>query len=254
MEKTVIGIFAHPDDAEIFCAGTLTLFSNAGWSVHIATMAPGDKGTTTLSRSEISTIRIREAKESAGLIGATFHCLDFEDAYIFYDRQSINKTTGLIRRVRPSVIFTSPPSDYMVDHEITSQLVRTACFCAGIKNLGVDEKPFEPVPYLYYTDPMEGKDMLGRRVLPTFYADISGTIETKTKMLECHSSQREWLREHHKIDEYILAMQRFAKQRGEESGTVYAEGFTQHLGHGYPQDNILEKLLPGLIISKMNEN
>ena len=31
MEKTVIGIFAHPDDAEMVCAGTLSLFKKAGW-------------------------------------------------------------------------------------------------------------------------------------------------------------------------------------------------------------------------------
>ena len=252
MDKTVLGIFAHPDDAEMLCTGTLALLKKAGWSVHITTFTPGDKGTADYSREEISKIRKAEASESAELIGASYHCLEFEDAYILYDRESINKTSALVRRIKPSVVFTSPHSDYMVDHETTSLIVQTACFCAGVKNLEVEEEPFEPVPYLYYSDPMEGKDKFGNNVKPSIYMDISSVIEMKTKMLECHRSQRDWLKAHHKIDEYIFAMQRFAKKRGKESNTKYAEGFIQHLGHGYPQDNILKDILPGFIDTRQS--
>lgn len=98
MEKTVLGIFAHPDDAELMCAGTLSLLKKAGWSIHIATMAPGDKGTTEYSREDISRIRKSEAAASAKLLDATYNCLESEDLYIMYDRESINKTTALIRR------------------------------------------------------------------------------------------------------------------------------------------------------------
>lgn len=45
MRKIALGIFAHPDDAEFMCTGTLSLLKNAGWSIHIASMAQGDKGT-----------------------------------------------------------------------------------------------------------------------------------------------------------------------------------------------------------------
>jgi len=252
MDKTVLGIFAHPDDAEMLCTGTLALLGKSGWSVHIATFTPGDKGTAIYSREEISKIRKAEASESAELIGASYQCLEFEDAYILYDRESINRTSALIRRIKPSVVFTSPHSDYMVDHEITSLIVQTACFCAGVKNLEVEEEPFEPVPYLYYCDPMEGKDKFGNNVEPSIYMDISSVIEMKTKMLECHKSQRDWLKAHHKIDEYICAMQRFAEKRGKESNTEYAEGFIQHLGHGYPQNNILKDILPGFIITRQS--
>ena len=40
MNKTVLGIFAHPDDAELMCVGTLSLLKKAGWDIHIATMTP----------------------------------------------------------------------------------------------------------------------------------------------------------------------------------------------------------------------
>ena len=123
MEKIVLGIFTHPDDAEMVCAGTLSLFKKAGWEVHIATMATGDKGTAEYSRTEISLIRKKEAANAAEIIGATFHCLEFEDVYVLYDRETINRTTGLIRSIHPSVVFTASPNDYMVDHELTSMVV-----------------------------------------------------------------------------------------------------------------------------------
>lgn len=243
MNKTALGLFAHPDDAEFVCAGTLSLLAKAGWEVHIATMAPGDKGTAEYTREEISRIRKAEAARAAGLIGATYHCLEFEDVYILYTREAIQKTTALIRRIRPDIVFTASPADYMVDHEMTSRIAQTACFSSGIKNLEIEESQFEPVPYLYYCDPMEGKDILGRPVYPDIYVDISGEVEMKERMLACHESQRNWLLVHHKIDEYILSMKRLAEERGKEAGMEYAEGLRQHLGHGFPQDNILREIL-----------
>jgi len=166
-----------------------------------------------------------------------------------YDRDTINKTTAVIRKICPSIVFTASPNDYMIDHEITSKVVQTACFSSGIKNMEVDVPPFEPVPFLYYCDPMEGKDILGKPVIPSMFINISGEIDIKEKMLASHASQRNWLLMHHKIDEYILAMKRFAEERGKMAGTHYAEGMRQHLGHGFPQENILKKILGDLVIT-----
>jgi LmbE family N-acetylglucosaminyl deacetylase len=249
MDKTVLGIFAHPDDAEIVCAGTLLLMRQAGWKVLIATMTPGDKGTTEYSKEEIGNIRQSEASESAKILDGTYTCLGFEDIYLMYDRESLNRTTSLIRKVKPSVVITASPSDYMVDHEMTSRIVQTACFAAGIKNMDCMESHVDFIPYLYYSDPMEGKDIFGVRVNPDFFVDISGVMQLKEQMLGCHKSQRNWLLAHHKIDEYILSMKRYAEIRGREANTRYAEGFRQHLGHSFPQDNILKDQLQELCIT-----
>jgi LmbE family N-acetylglucosaminyl deacetylase len=138
----------------------------------------------------------------------------------------------------------------MIDHELTSKIVQTSCFASGIKNMEVDEAPFEQVPFLYYCDPLEGKDIFGKPVLPSMFVDISGEILVKEKMLACHESQRNWLLKHHKIDEYLLAMRRFAHDRGKTAGVEYAEGFRQHLGHGFPQDNILVKIFKEMVLIK----
>ena len=246
--KSVLGIFAHPDDAEIMCAGTLALLKEKGMEIHIATMTGGDKGSATLSREEISTIRKQEGAAAASLLNGSYHCLGFQDIYLFYNAETINKTVELLREVKPAVVFTASPSDYMVDHEMTSRIAQTACFCAGIKNMEAGGEPLEFTPHLYYTDAMEAKDILGRTIDPGFYIDISGVMEIKERMLASHKSQREWLLKHHKMDEYILSMKRFNEMRGSEVNKKYAEGFRQHLGHGYPQKNILEMILNSYFI------
>ncbi len=250
MEKTALGIFAHPDDAELMCVGTLFLLKKAGWKIHIATMTPGDKGSAEHTRDEISRIRRSEAANAAALLDGNYHCLECEDVYIVYDKQTINKVVELIRKVRPSIVFTHSPNDYMIDHEMTSLVVQTACFASGIKNMEASGTPFEMVPHLYYVDPLEGKDKFGVPVVPSFFVDISNEIQIKEDTLACHASQREWLRKHHKMDQYIIAMKQFASHQGEAIGAHYAEGFRQHLGHSYPQDNLLKELLGKAVVEK----
>jgi len=250
MGKTVLGIFAHPDDAEFVCSGTLSLLKKAGFEVHIASMTPGDKGSAEHTKAEISEIRRAEGEKSAGLLEGTYHCLEFEDIYVLYDRETINRTTALIRRIRPMLVFTASPADYMADHEMTGRIVQTACFSAGIKNMDVADLPFESVPYLYYSDPMEGRDIFGNPVEPSLYVDVSDEMGIKEKMLSCHESQRNWLLAHHKMDEYILSMKRFSEERGKAINIFYAEGFRQHLGHGFPHDNLLKRLLGDFVIEK----
>lgn len=249
MRKVALGIFSHPDDAEFLCTGTLSLLKKEGWSIHIASLASGDKGTREYTREEISIIRKSEAANSANIIGAKYYCLDFEDLYLFYNCDTINKTTSLIRQICPSIVFTASPDDYMIDHEITSQIVQTACFSTGIKNLEINEKFFEPIPFLYYCDPMECKDKFGNIIQPTIYVDITSEMGVKEEMLSCHKSQRNWLRDHHGIDEYIRYMKIGAEQRGKEINTKFAEGFRQHLGHGFQHKNILKDILNDRIIN-----
>ncbi len=250
MRKVAMSIMAHPDDCEFLCAGTLALLKEKGWNIHIATLTPGDKGSVQHTREEISRIRRQEATRAAALLEGTYHCLEFDDVYIMYDRTTINKTTELLRQVRPGIVFTSSPSDYMVDHEITSKIVQTACFSCGIKNMEVPATPFEPTPYLYYTDPMDGMDILGNRIQPKMWVDIGSTIGLKEEMLCCHASQREWLLRHHGMDEYVMTMKRFAEKRGREAKATFAEGFRQHLGHGFSRDNILKSVLGEFVIER----
>jgi len=246
--KTVLSLLAHPDDAEFMCTGTLALLAQKGWEIHIATMTPGDCGSVEHNREEISRIRRGEATQAVTLLEGGYHCLDCDDVFISYDRQTLLKAIKLLRQNRPTIVFAPSPSDYMVDHEITSQIAQTTCFAAGMPNIEMEDiEPFLSVPYLYYVDAVEGKDKFGREIPPDILVDISDVIDLKEQMLCCHQSQRNWLLEHHGIDEYVQSMRRFAESRGKLINRRFAEGFRQHLGHAFPQENILKSQLAGLV-------
>lgn len=242
--RVALTLLAHPDDAEILCGGTLILLSRLGWEIHIVTATPGDCGTMTKDRWEISAIRTAEARAAAAMVGGTYHCLDERDGMVVYDKTAIQKSCDLFRRIAPSLVFTHAPKDYMMDHEQTHLLARAASFVYGAPNISAFPlKPESRVPYLYYCDPIEGHDPLGHEIKPTSYIDVSAVIEEKAKMLACHASQRDWLRAHHGMDEYIESMKRHSAHRGAQAGTKFAEAFVQHRGHAYPSDDLLAKIL-----------
>jgi LmbE family N-acetylglucosaminyl deacetylase len=247
MRDVILSILAHPDDAEILCGGTLArLVREHGWEAHVATMTPGDCGSAELPPDEIARIRRAEGTAAAQKLGGTYHCLEERDLLIFYQERPLERIVRLMREVRPRIVLTHSPADYMLDHEMTSTLVRAAAFGAPIPNFQRPRDlgpPLDHIPHLYYCDPIEGKDPLGRDVPPGFCIDVSGVIDFKAELLACHASQREWLLKHHGIDHYIMAMRDWSAHRGKACGVAFAEGFRQHLGHSYPQDNLLGQLL-----------
>ena len=251
MNKVVLALLTHPDDSEFMCTGTLALLSQKGWEINIASMTPGDCGSMDLGREEISKVRKAENAKSAAVLNGSYHCLECEDIFVMYDKPTLLKAIRLIRQVKPAVIFTASPDDYMLDHEMTSRVVWQACFAAGIPNVktpGV--KPCERIPHLYYVDVFDGVDKLGKPLDTGFYVDIGSVIDTKTRMLCCHESQRSWLLAHHGMDQYTATLKHLAKMRGKEVGIAYAEMFRQHLGHSFPQDNILKAELGDIIHTK----
>ena len=246
MADTALSILAHPDDAEFLCAGSLIRLKQKGWNIHIATMTPGDCGSAELPADEIARIRRAEGAKAAAVIGAIYHCLEERDLLIQYCERTLERVTRLMRIVQPRIVFTHSPADYMLDHEMTSTVVRAAAFGAPIPNFLAERDmppPIHAIPHLYYCDPIEGKDPLGREIPPGFCIDISDVIETKVEMMACHASQREWLLKHHGMDQYLQALRDWSSARGKSRGVKFAEGFRQHLGHSYPQNNLLGEIL-----------
>ncbi len=247
MAGGILSVLAHPDDGEFLCAGTLIrLRREHGWRVDLASLTPGDCGSAELPPDEIARLRRGEGADAAALIEGAYHCLEERDLLVVYGERPLERVTRLLRQVRPAIVLTHSPADYMLDHEQTSLLARAACFAAAVPNFLCDriaEPPLDRIPHLYYCDPIEGKDTLGREVEPSFCVDVSAVIETKAEMLGRHTSQREWLRKQHGMDHYVQAMRDWGASRGGPRGVFFAEGFRQHLGHSYPQENLLGQLL-----------
>lgn len=252
MGERVLAFMAHPDDAEFLCAGTLALLHRIGYEIHIATMTAGDGGSMELAPEEIARIRIREAERSAALLDGKYHCAGLKDFLVVINEANIKRAVEIIRQVDPLIVFTHHPNDYMLDHEMTSIIVRHACFCAGAPNMKTDAvpsaAPTKRIPCLYYSMPIEGTDHFGREVAMDIFIDITSVMDLKESMLKCHESQRQWLLEHHGIDEYVGRMRQWAAQAGAKIGWQFAECFLQHRGHAFPKDNILSRLLQGLVV------
>jgi LmbE family N-acetylglucosaminyl deacetylase len=249
--RRVAAIGAHPDDVEFMCSGTLKLLKDAGFEIHIGVLANGDCGSMIESREEITKIRRKEAEDAAALLGARFHPMGELDLRIEFDEQTRMKVTEYIRAVAPLIVFTHPHEDYMNDHEYTSKLVRHACFAAPIPNYYTGavfpHSRNAEIPHLYYWGPLVGRNIYGDFVNQKIYVNIDTTVEFKKKMLACHRSQRDWLMERHKMDQYIETMRETAVEYGKWCGFNHAEGFRQHLGNAYPQDNVLKDILGDLV-------
>jgi N-acetylglucosamine malate deacetylase 1 len=257
--KKVLAVGAHPDDVEIMCSGTLFALRQLGHEVHVASLTLGDCGSRELSAEEIRRVRHGEAIKASAVLGAKYHYAGFHDLCIFNDADSNQRLTALLRDIDPFIVITHSPSDYMSDHEVTSVLVRNACFSASIRNYETKAGTADStstIPYLYYAQPMENIDIFGKVVIPQFYVDVSIWMQQKLKMLGCHDSQRTWLRAHHGMDEYIESARRFNTLLGQRASTVsgrlieYCEGFRQHCGHAYPKENVLVTFLKNTIITE----
>lgn len=252
-KEVVLAVGSHPDDVEFLMAGTLALLHKRGCKIFIATVCTGDMGSMELRNNEIASLRFKEATNSAKLLGAPYICLGESDLHLVFDNAVRSKVVELVRRVDPDIVITHSPEDYMIDHQLTADLMWDACFNASVPNYITNQanpaKPTRRVPFLFYADAIGGVDRFGRRVPVDFYVDIGSTIEIKERMLAQHRSQREWLRAQHGIDEYVLQMRRWSKMRGSEVGRDFAEAFRQHRGHPFPEENVLLSILGPLCIT-----
>lgn len=252
--KRVIAFGAHPDDVEFMCSGTLKLLKEKGYKIFICVVANGNCGSMKESQESITKIRREEAINAARLLEAEFYPLGELDLRIEFDNRTKMKVTEYLRMIDPYIVFTHPHEDYMADHEITSKLVRVACFAAPVPNYFTNSVMPHPrtsgIPFLYYWSPLDGNDIYGNFVEQNIYVNVTNTIDFKAEMLFCHKSQRDWLLKQHGIDKYIETMKNTAKIYGVRSGFSYAEGFKQHLGNAYPKKNILKKILGDLVKEK----
>ncbi len=253
-KQTILALCAHPDDAEIFCGGTLILLAEKGWDVHIATLTSGDCGSAEEPAQIIAARRVAEGAAAAKLIGGTYHCLGGQDLQVYDNQEMRAITIALLRQVNPDIVLTHYPTDYMPDHDAASALSRTAVFTAPIPNYTVGKAAYYPamqkMAHLYYFgSPLGGTDYFGNTINPKFAIDITAQMEKKKDMLACHASQRDWLRRQHGIDQYIDEMRDWNEKTGTLINRKYAEGFSQHSGHAYPHSPLLQDILSAININ-----
>ncbi|MFM8703535.1 MAG: PIG-L deacetylase family protein, partial [Planctomycetia bacterium] len=138
-----LAVFAHPDDIEFVAAGTLLLLRDAGYSIHYLNLSGGDCGSMTTGPDETRAIRAAEGRAAAAILAAEFHESLASDICIFYEERLLRRLAAVVRRVRPRIVLTHSPEDYMEDHLTTARLAVTAAFVRGLPNVATDQ-PVDP--------------------------------------------------------------------------------------------------------------
>lgn len=233
----VLAVGCHPDDLEIGCGGTLTKYAKQGHQVVMCNVANGNMGHAVIMPDELRSIRIEEAKAAGLKLGAKeVITLDIPDLEVdSRDKAVVAKMIDVIRYVKPDLIITHSPNDYMKDHIEVSQLVFDASFSSSVPHMITGYASYPEITPLYYMDTLAGVGFL-----PTEYVDISAEIEEKLAALDCHKSQIKWMLEHDRID-FLDFVRTVSKFRGLQCGAKYAEGFRRC--ETWPRIQI-ERLLP----------
>ncbi|MCP4782617.1 MAG: LmbE family protein [Fuerstiella sp.] len=219
--ERVLAVVAHPDDAELLCAGALARARSDGAAIGIAVLCRGDKGQSDPPIENLGELRSGEMQASARLLQAELLEGGFGDGELFDEVQSRRTVVEMLRQFRPTTVLAHSADDYHPDHRAASAITEAASwFCASSGHLTASP-PLASPPALWWMDTVE---MIGFR--PDFSIDISEFVELKRQMLHCHRSQliRGKNADFSPLEEVMI---RQYESRGAHSGVAAAEAFQQ---------------------------
>ena len=175
----VLAIMAHPDDVELTCGGTLLASAALGRRTGICDLTAGETG----SRGTVA-IRAAEAAQASLILGVSVReNLRLPDAHLVNTPEAREVVIRAIRRHRPTIVITHARQGRHPDHIAAAQLVRDACFLAGLKNIVTDIPPFRPRKVVHAMSFREDA------IVPSFVVDISDVLEQKLAAIACYHSQ-----------------------------------------------------------------
>lgn len=190
-QKRILFIGAHPDDADILCAGTAIKLARAGHIVKFISATNGDTGHHILSRAETARIRKLETQASAKAIGLVEYQVLDHDCGLEATLENRREFVRLIRAFAPDVLITHRLCDYHPDHRATAQLVQDCAYVCMVPHFCEDTPIPETAPifafsYDRFEDPRPHR--------ADAVIEIDSVMEDKLKALSCHHSQFfEWL-------------------------------------------------------------
>jgi LmbE family N-acetylglucosaminyl deacetylase len=215
-------LFAHPDDAEFMCGGTVARWATEGCAVHYVVCTDGSAGSNEpgARREAVAPIREREQRAAAAVLGVkSLAFLGEPDGLLEVTAATRKKVCREVRRVRPEVLVAPDPTrvwfaDRYInhwDHKQAGLLALTAVMPDAPTRVMFQEleeeglEPFE-IPNLWLSSDQ-----------PDTYVDITDTIDLKIEALAQHASEggdevEPWVRER-------------AEQTGKGAGCAYAEAF-----------------------------
>lgn len=230
MKLDILALCAHPDDAEISCAGTLAKHISLGYKAGVIDLTQGELGT----RGTVE-IREKEAAEAARLIGLSVRKnLKLRDGFFGFSDEEKLKIISVIRAYQPQIVLTNAVRDRHPDHGKAAALVRECCFLSGLSKVkteyeGETQNEWRPRQVFHFVQ--------SQYIKPDFIVDVSDFWNKKMEALQAFKSQF-YNPQSHEPETFISnpGFMKLIEARGHELGysigAKYGEGFTvdHHLG------------------------
>jgi LmbE family N-acetylglucosaminyl deacetylase len=215
-----MAIFAHPDDPEVACAGTLARWVADGCAARLVIANAGDKGSGATDPEELARIRRTEAEQAATALGlASLDSLSYPDGELENTIELRTRLIALIRAHQPDVIIAPDPTavffgNSYVNHHDHRALGWAVLDISGSMAGGALYAPDAGPPHQVSTL------LLAGTLDPDTWVDIGGVLDKKLAALRCHASQLVG------GDEVVADLvEARAADAGRAAGVRYAEGF-----------------------------
>lgn len=226
LKLDILVLPAHPDDAELYCSGTIAKHIALGKKVGVADLTRGELGT----RGTVE-IRQEEASRAAKLLNLSVReNVGLRDGYFEDDEKNQQEVIRVIRKFQPDIIITSAVSDRHPDHARSAELVEHAGFYAGLSKIktvsanGEQQQPWRPKLILNFIQDTHLK--------PDILIDITEYWDLKIASIREYKSQfynPDWTDEpqtYISSPEFIDVAEARAREFGRAIQVKYAEGFT----------------------------
>ena len=220
--ERVLAVVAHPDDAELLCAGTLARARSEGAAIAVCVLCRGNGGQPAKPIRNLAAIRRREMQAAARILGARPFFGIAPDGTLADAAVQRRLLVEIFRQFGPTLVLGHSPRDYHPDHRAASALVEAASWYCASRGFRTRSAPIPVAPAIWWMDTIA---MMGFE--PGFFVDISPFVSTKQKMLACHKSQ---LAQATDRDFSPLAelMRKQYEARGLQADVAAAEAFVAH--------------------------
>jgi LmbE family N-acetylglucosaminyl deacetylase len=189
LPRRAMAIFAHPDDVDFGCSGTIALWTAQGVHVTYCLLTSGNKGTHDLEMTaeRIAAIREKEQQEAGRRAGASeFVFLRHDDGELEVGMDLRGEVCKQIRIHKPDLVFCQDPwREYQLhpDHRVAGWSALDGVIAAR------DHLFFPEQLTAGLTHHRVSRALLFGTGDPNIWFDISATMQTKIKALQAHESQ-----------------------------------------------------------------
>ena len=203
-KQTVMFVFAHPDDAEIYAGGTISRLSADGKRVIVVKMTSGNKGSRQeqVTEKELADIRRSEdskAMEIMGVAESDNVYLDLGDGSIEDSIENIGKVAKLIRTYKPEILITHNPEHVIIRHSKNTNWVNHRDHMNTGKITTYAAYPYSR-DLLFFPEHFEEEGIDSHSVTEFLYVDYYGhedeisieiteQYDSKVSAIAAHSSQ-----------------------------------------------------------------